>query len=349
MDKIFEKYKKLIDKESIKISNDFSKIKLDWSKEVANSLKETVIAGKGVRGSLILMTLNLFAKKANSANIKIGALIEYLHTALLIQDDIMDHDDIRRGQKTMHKKYEDLGKLLKVKDKKDFGRSMAICIADISIFYALNVLAGLKISETKKIDLFKIINYEFSLVGFGQIQDLVFSHVKKVPEEEQILEMYLHKTARYTFSLPFTIGAIMAKQNKKTIKNLDNLGIYLGLIYQLTDDALTLDGNLDKVGKVIGNDISENKKTYYHVLLRKKANIKDLQEISSIFGKEKVSKKDINKIKELIIKYKVDKIIDNRINYYKNKAEMIVNSLKMRKEKKEILYLLIEYLIIRKK
>ncbi len=343
MDKIFKKYKKLIDKESINIAKEISKIDLDWSKEVAISLQETVLAGKGVRGSLILMTLNLFDKKINNSAIKIAAAVEYLHTALLIQDDIMDHDDLRRGLKTIHKKYEDLGKKMKVKDREDFGRSMAICIADISIFYALKVLAELKI------DLFKLINYEFTLVGFGQIQDLVFSHVKKAPEENQVLAMYQHKTARYTFSLPFAIGAILAKQNNNIKESLDKLGIYLGLIYQLTDDALTLDGDLDQVGKAIGNDISENKKTLYHILLRKKAKRSDLKIISNIFGKEDVTAKDIDKIRKLIIKYKVDKIIDGRINNYKNNAERIINRLKIKKENKEQLYLLTNYLLTRKK
>jgi geranylgeranyl diphosphate synthase, type I len=349
MDKIFKKYKKLINKESIKVSQDISKLNLDWSTNVSNSLKETVLAGKGVRGSLILMTLVFFDKKINDSAIKIATVIEYLHTALLIQDDIMDHDDYRRGLKTIHKKYEDLAKKIKAKDTKDFGKSMAICIADISIFYALKVLSELKIKDNDKIDLLKLINYEFSLVGFGQIQDLVFSHGKKVPNENQVLKMYQYKTARYTFSLPFTIGAKLAKQNKKTISDLDKLGLYLGLIYQLTDDALTLDGSLEKVGKAIGNDISENKKTFYHVLLRKKANKKDLKTISNIFGQEKVTKVDINIIKDLIVKYGVDQIIKNKINQYKKRAEEKINNLNIRSKNKKTLFLLIEYLLTRKK
>lgn len=349
MDKIFKKYKKLIDKETIKIASDLGKTNLDWSKEISKSLKETTLAGKGVRGSLILLTLDLFDKKIKDSDIKIASIIEYLHTALLIQDDIMDHDSYRRGLRTMHKKYEDLGRKLKVADSKDFGKSMAICIADVSIFYALEKLSDLKIDEEEKTKLFQIINHEFTLVGFGQIQDLFFSHLNDVPKSNQVLNMYQYKTARYTFSLPFTIGAILAKKDKVIINNFDKLGVHLGLIYQLTDDALTLNGSLDKVGKAIGNDISENKKTFYHVLLRKKANKNDLKVINQTFGKKKVSKKDIELVRNLIKKCRVNEIINDIIFQHVQDAEKIINNLKIKKEKKKHLFILIDYLLNRKK
>ncbi len=349
MDKIFSKYKKIIDKESIEIAKNISLLNLNWSKEVSVSLKETVPAGKSVRGSLILMTLELFDKKISNSAIKIATVIEYLHTALLIQDDIMDHDDIRRGQKTMHKKYEHIAKDLNIDDAPDFGKSMAICIADVAIFYALKVLSNLKIDDKQKSLLFNIISNEFSIVGFGQIQDLVFSHSKNIPSDTQVLNMYQYKTARYTFSLPFTIASVLAKQKTKTINDLDKLGVYLGLIFQLTDDALTLDGNAQKVGKTIGNDIVENKKTLYHVLLRQKSNKKDLKLVSSIFGKDKILEKDVMLIKTMILKYKINEEINLLISDYKLSAEKIITKLDIKEKNKYKLNLLIKYLLTRRK
>lgn len=351
MEEIFLNYKKRIDKELKIISREIKELSLPWSEEFSLSLTKSAIAGKGVRGSLVLLVLDLFEKKPiNKEAFKVAASLEFLHTALLIQDDIMDHDDQRRGLDTMHLEYKKLAKNLKVKDPIDFGRSMAICIADIAIFSAYLNLINLENIDIKiKKNLLSVISQEFLLVGFGQAQDLSFAHIKKTPSTKEVLQMYKYKTARYTFSLPFLVGAILAKLNKKNQYLLEKIGLSLGLIYQLTDDSLTLKGNSLKVGKKIGNDISENKKTLYHILLKERANSKDLKIINNIFGKKPVTKKDIITIKRLLIFYKVDIEINNLIQREEKKAKKEINKLNINSQKKEKLFKLVEALKNRKK
>lgn len=350
MEKIFLKHKKKIDSEVKKMASEIAGLDLSWSKDISNSLSNFIVSGKGIRGGLILFTLELFKQKISKDAIKIAAVIEYLHSSLLIQDDIMDHDEKRRGQETMHIRYKNLGKKLKIKDSDDFGKSMGICIADIAIFFSHWYLTSLKNQNNKeKIEIYKIISQEFSLVGFGQVQDLVFAHRKEIPSVKEVLEMYTYKTARYTFSLPITIGAVLAGRNKKDIKKLEEIALDLGLIFQLTDDALTLSGQAKKVGKAIGNDISENKKTLYHILLRKKANRQDIKTISKIFGKANVDKEDIKTIKDLIVFYKIDKDIETRIENYKKRVEKNIGELKLEKKSKEKFLQLLNFLLKREK
>lgn len=346
MEKNILKHKNQLDKEIKNLAKEIEKLNVDWSKTSAKFLAEFAVRGKGIRGSLVLMVFELFNKKLTPQAIKIAATIEYLHSALLIQDDIMDHDEIRRGKETIHVKYEKIGRKLKVDDPKDFGKSMAICLADIAIFYSLKNLAK---ADKNNCALMEIVSKEFSLVGFGQIQDLVFAHSKRNPSIKQIIEMYTYKTARYTFSVPMMIGAILANKNAATINKLEKIGINMGLIYQMTDDMLTLSGKSQEVGKTIGNDIVENKKTLYHILLKNKANKGDLKVINSIFGKKDIKEKDIKKIKELISYYKIDKDIEKRINVYKNQAIKLIKELNIDKKSKNEFFLLLEYLLTREK
>jgi geranylgeranyl diphosphate synthase, type I len=350
MEKIFLNYKKCLDKELKTIAKEIEVINLPWAKEFSSSLLKSAVAGKGVRGSLVLLILDLFKKPISKEEIRVAASLEYLHTALLIQDDIMDHDDKRRGLDTVHIEYKKIGKNLKVADPVDFGKSMAICIADVGIFSAYLSLNQLNNIDLKtKNSLYSIINKEFLLVGFGQAQDLSFSHIKRIPSVKQVLQMYNYKTARYTFSLPFLIGATLAKQSKETCKYLEKIGLSLGLIYQLTDDALTLSGDSLKVGKEIGNDIAENKKTLYHVLLKERASRKDYKIIDNVFGKKPVLKKDIIFIKDLISFYRVDREIDNLIIKEERKAKQEIAKLKIDLLAKEKLFNLVESLKNRKK
>ncbi len=332
------------------MAQEIKAINLPWSEEFSLSLAKSALAGKGVRGSLILLTLDLFKKPISNDAIKVAASLEYLHTALLVQDDIMDHDQWRRGLPTSHIEYQELGKKLKVADPADFGKSMAICIADIAIFFGQWFLSKLKDLDLKtKNQLWSVINKEFLLVGFGQAQDLVFAHLKKSPSAKEVLLMYNYKTARYTFSLPLILGGILAKQNKEAIAYLDQIGKSLGLIFQLTDDSLTLSGQANKVGKAIGNDIAENKKTLYHVLLKERADRKDLKIINNIFGVKPVTKKKIKIIKDLISVYNIDKEINSLIKKEEKRAKQIINRLTINYLAKEKLFYLINSLITREK
>lgn len=344
MEKNIFTHKEKIKKQLKEIALEIKKLNLPWSNSIAKSLLSSSKSGKLIRSSLVLLSLNLFNKRVDKDAILIASSLEYLHTALLVHDDIMDHDEIRRGKPTIHKEYENKAKKLNIKQVDDFGISMAICVGDISIFAAYYFL-----SKSKNIEIINFISNEFLKVGFGQTQDLYFSHSSKIPKAYDILEMYKYKTARYTFSLPLIIGAKLAKSDKKSIKKLEKIGLLLGLIFQLRDDYLTLEGDSKKIGKKIGNDIAENKKTLYNILLREKSSKIDYKIIDAIFGKKDVNSKEVEIIKNLIKKYKVDQAVKNKIIEYKKEALVEIKKLKISERKKNILYYLLDYLENREK
>lgn len=350
MEKIFSVYKKQIDKRIIELSQKIKNLNLAWSEVVSQQLVESATKGKTVRGSLVLMTADLFNQPITKAEVTIAASLEYLHTALLMQDDIMDNDDMRRGLPSAHKQYEKLGEDLQASSAAELGRDLTICAGDIAIFASNWFIAQAQEIEPKiRLQILTLAGEEYCRVGFGQMQDVVFAKTPKLPQVDEVLAMYTNKTARYTFSLPLMIGGLLAEQKNSTLKILDDIGLALGLIFQLTDDALTLHGKSEEVGKAIGNDISENKKTLYHVLLRRKVNKQDNEILNNIFGKKNVSTHEINQIKKMLITYQVEAEINQLIKSYAKQAQKSINQLPLKPSRKNGLSALINYLLVRTK
>jgi len=157
-----------------------------------------------------------------------------MHSALLIQDDIMDEDEMRRGVKAIHRQYARVGRKRKIKNPDHFGESAAICLSDIAFFFAFGVLGRLKIDLGARRELWKLFSRELITTALGQMEELT---------------LYLAKTARYTFVLPLLAGALLAGKRRAELKKFEKLGEVLGIIFQLKDDEL--DGEQKRFNKEI--------------------------------------------------------------------------------------------------
>ncbi|MBN2403527.1 MAG: polyprenyl synthetase family protein [Spirochaetes bacterium] len=298
-----------------------------WGMDITHRLKQFSKNGKMIRGSVVLFTQEMFGKKADIESIKVAVAIELFHAGLLIHDDIIDKDDLRRGEMSVHYQYTGDAIAENMPDPHQFGISMGICAGDISFFIGFELLSGLIIDLTSKEKIMRLFFSEFTAVGLGQMQDIYFGQSMNEPCEDDIFRLYLYKTARYTFSLPFMLGGMLAGISDQELKKLEKLGEYLGLIFQLKDDELGLFGTKDDFGKPIGSDIKENKKTLYHLYLLQYASVPEQTRLKSIFGKSNISVDSINYVHELVRKYKIKDIIDNKVNEYKTHGEEIINGM----------------------
>lgn len=346
----FSKYKQKIDLKNRGLNKDLISLQIPWAKDFFSNISLSSQRGKSIRGSLVLFILEVFGKKINNDALLLALSLEYYHTALLIHDDIMDHDDVRRGLPTAHYHYQLLANKNRVKDIKDFGSSMAICLGDASIFAAQFFLSQIKGLDNRNYrNLTELLGKEFIKVGLGQAQDLAFTHYPNLPSSQEVLEMYKYKTARYTFSLPLMAGAIMAGKNLNTIRILDKLGLALGLIFQLSDDNLSLYGDSQKTGKSLGNDIRENKKTLYRVMLYEKASKVDQALIENIFSRGRTNKKEVEIIKQFMDKYQINLELDKLMNTYISQAKKYSAQLKIEKKFIKTMTELIAFLKTREK
>ena len=206
-----------------------------WGGDVITRLLPFVAAGKTIRGGLLLYTYSLFEKSPPGFVLDAAAALELFQSGFLIHDDIMDQDATRRGSSAIYKQYEQAATDKRGTDVDRFGQSMGINAADLCFFLGYELLGGL---PDRYMHVVQIFSREFSSVVTAQMQDVSASHVPISFGKADILSLYRYKTARYSFSLPLTVGALLANAEKGVIENMEKLGEHLGLLFQIRDDEL---------------------------------------------------------------------------------------------------------------
>jgi geranylgeranyl diphosphate synthase type I len=241
-----------------------------WGPDVRDRLLEYTLRGKLIRGSLVGFSYRLVNPQVepHQACSQAGAAMELLQSFLLIHDDIMDQDTVRRGKPSIHSQFAGSAPAEgPVVDQ--YGLSMGICVGDIAAFLALDRLSSLAVDEVLRNRIVALVSREIALVGLAQMHDV---HHGYIPEasDEGILDVYTYKTGRYTFSLPMMIGAMIAGSGSEYLQRIAELGEHLGRIFQIRDDQLGIFGDSGDTGKPVGSDIREGKKTpFRNALLRK--------------------------------------------------------------------------------
>ncbi len=300
--------------------------------------------GKSLRGVLTILTAEMFGVKEKNLALKAGAALEIIHSALLIHDDIMDNDFLRRGQPTLFAQYTNFAQKNHFRNPLNFGRSLAIAAGDIGLYLGLKILQDQKTENQPAKKISQKIIQEIINVGIAQMDDVYFGYLNQTPTLTDIERMYKYKTSRYTFSLPFAIGALMAQKNQQLLTKMEKLGEYLGLIYQIKDDEIGLFSSQQKTGKPVGSDIRENKKTYLRTLCFTQADGSNLKKLQKIYQKKEITKEDLTNFKKLYQKLKIKKKINQVMNRCQKKAWQIIKTLPIDKKYQRLLKDLISFL-----
>lgn len=319
--------------------------KLFSGRKYLESLEEFVTRGKLLRGSLFLLMVEGLGGKVDKGALDIACAIELTHSALLIQDDIIDKDNLRRGEKTIHTKYSEIGKSEKASDPYHYGISSAIIISDLAFFTAFELLADCD----KRIvnEIVKYYSKEIQNVILAEGVDSAFGLTDKNASLQNIEDIYFYKTARYTFSLPFELASIFTSGLTDTRKSLSRLGELIGMVFQIKDDELGFLGEELKIGKPVGNDIRENKKTIIRHFLFAKADRKIKKELEGIFGNQEIGREEVNKVRNIYKKLLLQETIDREIKKYMDEAWEIYKKIPLERSYKKILKELLEFNISR--
>lgn len=316
-----------------------------YSDQIVEKLVDFTTHGKMLRGLIICLVGEMYGKGIDDTSLSLAAAIELNHSALLIHDDILDNDRLRRGRKTIFAQYEEEGKTLGVQNPYFYGTSNAICVGDVSIFLAVKLFKNL--SQNAFGEVIHSFYQEMVQVGLAEQYEFAAGQKNDALSEESILEIYKYKTARYTFSLPMRLGGLIAGTQKQEIDLLDTIGEELGIIFQMKDDEIGLLGNEEAIGKPVGSDIRENKKTFIRNMLFASSNDDERIFLNSSFGNEALGWEDIKKIQDIAIKYKIHELVQEEI---KKRAEKIlprIDELSVSKEYKMLLCDFVEYNITR--
>ena len=212
-----------------------------------------ISGGKKIRSTVILSAgkiFNLDQKKL----INICAAVECIHAYSLIHDDLpcMDDDKIRRGKPSTHVK---------------FGESTAVLAGNSLQTMACEILSShtLKIKEKTKINLIRKLSECSGHLGIAGGQYLDLSYEKKKISKRKIVEMEKKKTGKL-FSFCCAAPAIIKNKDIKEIKFFENIGLNIGLLFQIADDLIDFKGDSKKAGKKTGKDQKKGKATLISLL-----------------------------------------------------------------------------------
>lgn len=277
-----------------------------WDKE-PRGLYEPIgyvlsMGGKRIRPALTLMACDLFNDDIQQA-IDTAIGIEIFHNFTLLHDDIMDRADMRRGQPTVHKKWND---------------NTAILSGDVMQIAAYQYVTKTPSHCLREVlDLFSKTAAE---ICEGQQYDVDFENRNDVKAEEY-LEMIRLKTA-VLLGCALKCGALIGGATAKDAQNLYDFGINIGLAFQLKDDLLDVYGDEATFGKKIGGDILCNKKTYLLIHALKNASGDDATELQNWLNvvDEKSADSKIMAVTSLYNKLGVKQICEEKMESYYNTA-----------------------------
>ncbi|MCA9369964.1 MAG: polyprenyl synthetase family protein [Pseudomonadales bacterium] len=241
---------------------------LEWGDHVFELLRNFVVGGKMYRGSLLVFTYEMLHNSQVSQDHPIytlAAALELYASTLLVQDDIMDGDSLRRGKATLHVQIEDDYAGSTSSQKARFGTGMAMMCATIGQFLVQKIITELDFSQETKVQLFHAMSTLSIPTGLAQMKDVATSMNKDALTKSEILGVYTYKTAYYTMCLPFALATTAAQKDTHPAHNiLQDLGSSLGVLYQISDDAISLFSTSAQAGKTRGNDVVEGKQTLYY-------------------------------------------------------------------------------------
>jgi geranylgeranyl diphosphate synthase type II len=236
------------------------------------------LGGKRMRPMLSLMACKMTGSAFEKA-LPAALAVEYFHNFSLIHDDIMDAAPIRRGQATVHEKW---------------NANIAILSGDVLLVKAYEQLA--KYDSSTFHALFNVFNKTAIEVCEGQQMDMDFELRNQVSEAEY-LEMIRLKTS-VLLGCALQMGGLVGGASQKDAQLLYSFGEELGLAFQIQDDILDLYGDTAQVGKQVGGDVLANKKTLLSISANKVANNTQLQTLAALEQLQDPLLK-VEKIKEL--------------------------------------------------
>ena len=276
------------------------------------------LGGKRLRPILTLISADVLGGKYEDA-LDAALAIEVFHNFSLVHDDIMDAAPLRRGEKTVHKKWD---------------VNTGILSGDVMLINSYQYF------ESYPADLFKSLIKVFSKTAIevceGQQYDMDFEISDDVTVPDYI-KMITYKTA-VLVAAAMKMGAIIARSSEELQSAIYDYGINLGIAFQLQDDYLDAFGDPENFGKQVGGDIIENKKTFLYIRALELATEEEKRELKNLFSiKPQDPQEKIQTVKQIFIKSGEAEVTREEIEKYTKRAFQILESLDAPENKKGVL------------
>jgi octaprenyl-diphosphate synthase len=219
-----------------------------------NQIANYIVASGGKRLRPMLLTLCAHACGYQGQNhISLAAIIEFIHTATLLHDDVVDESDLRRGQQSAHAVW---------------GNAASVLVGDFLYSRSFQMMVGLD-----SMRVMEVLAHTTNTIAEGEVQQLLNMGDPEV-NQQRYMQVIENKTAKL-FEAACRLAAIISDQPFENEQALAMYGSRLGSAFQIADDVLDYNGEADTMGKNAGEDLAEGKPTLPLILARERCNEKE--------------------------------------------------------------------------
>jgi len=228
------------------VADDFSRVndliiqRLSSDVPLVEKIAQHIIesGGKRLRPLLVLLSSRA-AGYSKDEHLKLAVVIEFLHTATLLHDDVVDTSDMRRGRSTANA---------------NWGNAPSVLVGDFLYARAFEMMV-----ELKSLPIMEILSHATAVIAQGEVMQLM--NVKNPDLTEDQYMTVIHNKTAMLFEAASHSGAILANASEAQEQALKHYGEHLGLAFQLVDDVLDYRGDAETMGKNVGDDLAEGKTT----------------------------------------------------------------------------------------
>jgi len=236
--------------------------------------------GKRIRPLLLLLSARLCGYGGREHH-QLGSLVEFIHTATLLHDDVVDDADIRRGKRTA---------------RKVWGNQISILVGDY-----LYSKAMCKVVEFRSQSINEVLAEACKKMAEGEVLQLYYNGNPAIPETDYI-KIVEHKTAGL-IAASCRMGAILADATESQQDALFRFGQYLGIAFQVADDTLDYTANGEYLGKTLGQDLRQGKATLPLLHLLRNCSESDRQMIKDRMETRTITDEDLQRLIQLMGEY----------------------------------------------
>ena len=214
--------------------------RLDSDVVLIRQIAEYIIGGGGkrLRPALVLLAAGALGYQGAHHH-ELAAVVEFIHTATLLHDDVVDESDLRRGRKTANA---------------EFGDAASVLVGDFLYSRAFQMMVGVQ-----SMRVMQVLADATNTIAEGEVLQLLNAHNASI-DERVYLDVVRRKTAKL-FEAAAQLGAVLGKADAALEEGLATYGRHLGTAFQLIDDVLDYSGDAAETGKNIGDDLNEGKPT----------------------------------------------------------------------------------------
>lgn len=255
--------------------------------------------GKRLRPALAILCARACGYQGDR-HINLATIIEFIHTATLLHDDVVDNSDMRRGRETANNLW---------------GNEASVLVGDFLYTRSFEMMV-----EMESMRLMQILSHTTNVIAEGEVLQLLNCNDADTTEE-RYLEVIHHKTAKL-FEAAGQLGAVISESSPEVEKAMANYAMHLGSAFQLVDDLLDYSESSDTIGKNIGDDLAEGKPTLPLIFAMKHGS-----DAQAAIIREAIEQGQRDKIDEIITIIQETGAIDYTSQAAKNEVDNAIASL----------------------